>query len=208
MNGFVRHPIIRHLQPTWYCFADPVFFDGSMASNEFLSTLNHNVFRSQFIAPFFAQEMIARKELLPRDRTHYVAFRGVLKNGLTSDIDLTRPVPRVINCAQLAIMSAMYMGCREIYLLGMDHDWLADPGSEKHFYNARTLQNHSVATGELGDYAARLKDAGELWQGYSALQQYAAKRGVKIINCTRGGYLDIFPRMPYEAIIGGERVAA
>ena len=60
---------------------------------------------------------------------------------------VTRPIPFPFGTAQLAIMAVMFMGCTPIYLLGLDHDWLAHRGQETHFYSGTSLENHRTAGG-------------------------------------------------------------
>jgi len=39
-----------------------------------------------------------------------------------------------------------------------------------------------------------------LWRQYKALRAIATARGVRIFNATRGGLLDVFPRVELEAL--------
>lgn len=203
MNAFVRHPLVRHVRPTYYLFADHVFFDGTPQCDAFLAGVRDAVTDSTFLAPLACARTIAGRGLLPQDCTRYVAYAGMLRSANVRDIDLTRTVPAVINCAQLAIMTAIYTGCSQIYLLGLDHDWLASRVHEGHFYAGKTLPNHAVAHGDpqRWPYRDQLRSAGEAWDGYIALREYAERRGTQIVNCTAGGFLDVFPRQAYEPLV-------
>ena len=37
--------------------------------------------------------------------------------------------------------------------------------------------------------------------GYKAAKEYADAHNIKIVNCTRGGMLEIFPRMNLEDVL-------
>lgn len=37
--------------------------------------------------------------------------------------------------------------------------------------------------------------------GYKAAKKYADAHNIKIINCTRGGMLEVFPRMKLEDVL-------
>jgi hypothetical protein len=39
-----------------------------------------------------------------------------------------------------------------------------------------------------------------LWKNYRALKKVAEREGVRILNATRGGYLDVFERADFDAI--------
>ncbi len=200
MNGFWRHPHIAIVQPTYYLFGDPVFFDFSTPSTSFLRSLRQAVTTTTFVAPIAAADVIQRNTLLPHATTHYIATAGILRSAAPFDIDLTRTVPAINNCDQLAILCALYTGCSPIYLLGMDHDWLAQAGPETHFYSGKTLSSHAIAHGQRRDYASQMKDALDLWQGYDVLRQCAKRSRQRIINCTAGGFLDVFERQHYSDV--------
>jgi len=203
MNAFLRHPLMDLIRPTYYLFADPLYFDGSDSSRRFLADVRDTVRASTFIAPYAAAPAIRANGWLDPDRTHHVAFAGKLRSARLRDLDLTRTVPHVRSVAQLGIMLALFAGCSHIYLLGTDHDWLAHRGMERHFYQGLTLPNHPVAHGDQAKhgYLAEALAIVELWHGYQALGRLAERRGVQIVNCTDGGFLDVFPRQRYEDVV-------
>ncbi len=200
MNGFHKHPQGPIAQPDYYLFADGVFFDGSANCDAFLKRTRATFPDTTFFAPWSAWPAVRRRDLLPADSTHYIAFAGKLHSANLKPIDPTRPLPAITNSAQLAIMLAMYMGCQRICLIGMDHDWLAAIGRETHFYAEKTLADHPVAHGEMAGwrYIDRIRDAMELWSGYERLNALAASMGREIVNCSTGGYLDVFPRASFD----------
>ncbi len=203
MNAFWKHPILEQWQPTYYFLADPALFDGSEPMQRFFSDLGSRVHSTTFFVPLFAREVVRRTSLLPLDRTHFVAMRGRLKDGLADRPDFTRVVPGVMSVSQFAIMAAMYMGCSPIYLLGLDHDWLAYPGMDKHFYASKTIENHPQAHGDLSriSYKSELESVLELWCGYEGLLKCSLKEGIAILNATNGGFLDVFERVGYESLV-------
>ena len=100
-----------------------------------------------------------------------------------------------------AIQLAAYLGCTQIYLLGCDHDYLADvKRTENHFYqeskgNPDDRQHLEAFTTErwFQEYHRR-------WHDYRLMRTVLEKRGVQIINATDGGMLDVFPRASLNSL--------
>lgn len=84
------------------------------------------------------------------------------------------------------IQLAMYMGFKELYLLG------ADCGSSSN-------KTHFIDHGHPGTPMDELQK--RLFVSYEAVKKFADSHGVKIYNATRGGYLEIFPRVVLEDVI-------
>ncbi len=86
-------------------------------------------------------------------------------------------------CMQLAV----YMGFKEIYLLGVDFTGGdTTDGEYSHFHAEEEL------------VAVCYKD--HVWSAYTSAKQYADEHGIKIYNATRGGKLEIFPRIDFDSL--------
>jgi len=88
------------------------------------------------------------------------------------------------NCLQLAV----YMGFKEIYLLGVD---ATSPERYRHFcdaYDTQLIKQSPVFTEEN-------------IRGYKAARKYAEEHGIHIYNATRGGELEIFERKNLEDVL-------
>lgn len=202
MNGFWKHPIVDTQQPKYYFLADPLFFDGSIPMKEFFTRLSSKIKKSKYFVPLSAKKVIERDSLLPQEFTHYIAFNGSLAEGNIQKIDFTQTVPGVQSVSQFAIMAALYMGCNPIYLIGLDHDWLAHRGQDQHFYQDKTVENHPKANGDLmkTTYKSEMESMLKLWKGYETIKLIAEKQQIQIYNVTNGGFLDVFPRKQYESL--------
>jgi len=200
-NNFYFHPLISdRWQPTYYFLSDPQYFDGYVQLSEF-AQLNSRITSSKFFVPHFAAEFLERTEALPRDRTFYVATGGGIGEELQRRPDLTTLTPGMQTVVQLAIMVAMYMGCSPIYLLGLDHDWLSHGGEDLHFYSEEDAE--SQPDGHVGNwtYLTLMEAMSTMWRYYETLARVARNEGIEIFNCTRGGFLDVFPRRNYEKVV-------
>jgi len=202
MNAFWKHPILDTWQPKYFCFADPVCYDGSEAVKQFFASVRERASAAEYIFPLDGKPIVEKQSLLPLESTYFFAYQEQpIGFSVADTFDLTGPVPYPFSASQLAIMAAMFMGCTPIYLMGLDHDWLAHRGQDTHFFSGRSIENHATATGELNySYASEIEAMGKLWNGYKKLNSLAAAHGIEIINATAGGFLDEFERVNYESL--------
>lgn len=85
-----------------------------------------------------------------------------------------------------AIQLAAYMGFKEIYLIGTDCNY---KGPKKH----------------IGEYKIELYDVDKLQANlitaFSKAKEFADDNGIKIYNATRGGQLEVFPRVELDTVL-------
>ena len=102
--------------------------------------------------------------------------------------------------AYTAIQLAAYMGFTEIYLLGVDHSFrtyqdkngtvITDIGAKDYFCEQYNQDKDRL-------FIPRL-DVSTL--SYMAAQAYAENHPVTIYNATRGGKLEVFPRVEFDSL--------
>lgn len=212
-NAFWRHPLMAAFdargaawQPAFYTLVDPLYFDGSEPMQAFFTELRARTPSARFVVPLQHLAAVRRLGLLPLERVHPCLTRGDLSVQERALWDLTRPVHGVANVALFGILTAMYAGCRPIYLLGLDHDWLTTPGAEcRHFYRGLSVENHAeVAALERGtahSYRFNVECVLAAFRSYEVIRETARELGIEILNATDGGFLDVFPRVRYEDVI-------
>jgi hypothetical protein len=100
--------------------------------------------------------------------------------------------------AQACLLLALYMGYRNIYLVGLDHDWLASPTKHTYFFDKDPHWRDDAAD---FPYEIIMESILRLWKSYRHLREFAFARGTRIFNATRGGFLDVFPRVEYESLV-------
>lgn len=88
-------------------------------------------------------------------------------------------------CLQLAV----YMGFSEIYLLGVDCNYVK--GSKN---------NHFISDAEKDD---RDHKVDVMVKAYEYAKKYADSHDIKIYNATRGGMLEVFERVDFDSLFDG-----
>lgn len=102
-----------------------------------------------------------------------------------------------------AIEMAVYMGIKEIYLLGIDHTFAVEIQKDGTKVFHAGIKNHF----EGGESSLKAIESTTInieasTQCYQVCQDYALAHGIKIYNCTRGGKLEVFERKALEDVIG------
>lgn len=103
-------------------------------------------------------------------------------------------------CIQLAV----YMGYKEIYLLGVDHSY-----SKSTDNSGKIIVDNSVKDYFDDDYAKTMEkkmipNLEATTQSYQEVKEHCDKIGVKIYNSTRGGKLEVFPRINFDKVFNQE----
>ena len=102
--------------------------------------------------------------------------------------------------AYTAIQLAAYMGFTEIYLLGVDHSFqtyqdkdgniITDPNAKDYFSDKYNQDKDQLFIPKL--------DVSTL--SYMAARTYAEQHPLTIYNATRGGKLEVFPRVDFDEL--------
>ena len=203
MNWFNKHPIIEQWKPTFYCMAEPRMDWAEEQLPRFLEKIDAQayLYRIEY------KELFDEHRWVDPDKVYYMKTGSVAWHewlGRKHVVDLTSGVPGCQSTSLMPLLLALYIGCSPIYLLGLDHDWLAHRGMDKHFYEGKTIENHPQAAGDLSRYSYKADAQGvvDLWSGYEALLTLSRKTGSRILNATYGGFLDVFERVRYDDVIG------
>jgi hypothetical protein len=105
----------------------------------------------------------------------------------------------------VAIEIAVYMGFREIILLGVDNSYSRTVDKDGVLREDGAVSDYRV-TGEHSFKPAFLVDSTE--SCYAYFREFSEKNGIKIRNATRGGKLEVFERTDFDGLFesaGGSR---
>lgn len=108
--------------------------------------------------------------------------------------------------AYTAIQMAFYMGCATIYMIGLDFRFTV-PSDE----SAKVF----VSEGEQNHFLPGYRPQGERWNrprtevtqlAFAAAQSFAANTGRRIFNASRGGVIEVFPRIDFDTAFPPQRI--
>lgn len=87
---------------------------------------------------------------------------------------------------------AIYMGFKEIYLMGCDCNQQVGK------------KNHFIETGHVEEESKLKTSADRNIYAHQEIKKYCDSIGVKVFNATRGGALEVYPRVKIEDVLNKE----
>jgi hypothetical protein len=211
LNGFYRHADIHLIAPRYYLFSGATIHTGftrEMSLNWYRE-MDQRTGKGTLLLNCLDRPLIEENGLLRGRTVFYFAYRGPWQLLMDRGIDATGALYSSQNVAVMAIQAAIYMGCTDIVLLGLDHDWLLESldRPSTHFYTPEecVVEGNVLPNGQNGRFKSDFECYFNQWNQYETLKGFAEKSRIRIRNATRGGLLDVFERVEFEEVIDSER---
>lgn len=124
LNSFFHHPQYEQINPTYLCSCDPLLNDVEHRNKWYAFQKEKTKKTIKLFSKY--SEATDKKNNLFQDHSVYylhtpVPFLPLISNLEYCPTDLTKPLSNYgMAFIDIAILSAYYMGIKEIYLLGMD----------------------------------------------------------------------------------------
>lgn len=206
-NHFHAHEQIRTINPTYHVNVpkyQPREFDKDWVA--WLRSMDERLPRETVI--FFGKntKYLVDDLGLFADRAFYVqtGYSGALMKR--APVDITRRIMTVPTVLTQCLAIAIYMGFKEIYLLGFDLDQIyrMSDRNKLRFYGLSPItanKSEIDAEAQASDLGGDWVNMWIIWRQCYLLKWEAESRGLKIMNATRGGLLNMFERRVYEEIV-------
>lgn len=195
-------------RPTYYCAMDPVFCKEMMSEKKDLQVL------LQGCEAAFATmlgESISFRDDEDMKKLYYMKFyhEKSLEQGMPFSEDCSKKVYGGHTIAYVMLQLAVYMGFETIYLLGMDCNYSVEQ-RQGNVITRKNICNHmkEIEEEEKRFYKATYDRYGEIYmakvdlqlKNYETARKYADEHNIKIYNATRGGKLEVFPRVNFDEL--------
>jgi hypothetical protein len=202
-NGYL-HSDFDKFQSRYHCV--PQITYGLMTSEDVIRWFDemHSHLGAAELFLSSTEAELVRKHNLFSGRTVRYLVLGESFDERTSEevVDISEPVPGVESVPVMALMIAMYLGFKEIVLLGVDHDHFLS-SSYQYAFDLKVQKGMDSTANADGTLRTNRHDdfqtLARLWRQYRAIANIAKANGIRIVNSTPGGALDEFDRRPFEA---------
>lgn len=208
VNFFANTPEFFTVKPDYYVIADPHFSDMSDPNvRKLIDNLRHTEHRMTLIMPYGMKlsEKLRDSPKLEVVRFHAIGVEG--HRGITHAAyrrGLGMPRPR--NVMVCAIMCAIWLGYKEIYITGADHTWTQTLSVDEnnrvvsiqpHFYTDSKEEKARVTSVYSNVKLHQILESFSIaFKAYHDIADFATSNGVRIINSTPGSFIDAFERAP------------
>jgi hypothetical protein len=208
LNLFYLHKLYSAIKPKYHIYSGHI--NHPSLSKElclgFYKEIENNIGHSYFFTHRADFNFINTHGLFRKHKVIYVDYSKKLDLIFVDGVDLSVPTFYVANVAIQALLIAIYMGFKEIYLLGLDHDWIMEyiENESHYFYGVAEGVFNKRGTNkmyQIRDFEWILQMSAQIWNQYKKIKRFCDSKGIKIYNATAGGLLDVFPRVEYESII-------
>src|SRR3989344_6447906 len=206
VSNFFVHPDFLLIKPAFHLFASSHRPISAEQFKAWFTDAERHFPAGQKVFVSITDKPIVEDSGLFKKQNHHYYLLGNKKTDTLAEVDFTFPIPKTQTVVHHAILLAFYLGCKEICLVGVDHDWITHVGQSVHFYkeNEHAMVRAGYKERKMIDNQGRFKAYDNLFERYKEMQRYAEKRGIKIINCTPGGLLDVFPRKALSDVINSD----
>ncbi|MFI3262674.1 MAG: 6-hydroxymethylpterin diphosphokinase MptE-like protein [Rikenellaceae bacterium] len=114
--------------------------------------------------------------------------------------DLSSITYTLATVTYVSIQLAVYMGCEEIYFLGVDNNYMLDKQKD-----GTVRVNKELKSSYFSGISEKVSKAcsGAKWEmdiAYEAAKRFTEEHGVKIYNATRGGRLETFTSVDFDKL--------
>ena len=211
VNFAARTPEFFELRPRYYVMADPVFYSATADGNvaDLREALGRVDWQMTLFVPFGADaSAYAGNGHIAVERFNFLAVDGwrwlqrwAYGRG--------RGMPRPRNVLIPSLMIGLWLGYEVIYVAGADHSWMRTievdeenrvVSVQPHFYDDNAEEQRRVSSVYRGVRLHEVVYSFYLaFRGYHAIRRMADERGCRIINVSRGSYIDAFERGSLEA---------
>ena len=211
VNKIAKSDFFDSIEPTYHFWADPMFFDEKLKFNKEFKELMLKTCKSKKTITFFESvgyKYIKKNKLLKATNACFFKAYGFVGDDV--NLNFSEYVSGASTVVHYAIEMAIYMGFKEIYLLGCDCSMIIPfinsrenkvHWEESHVYETDS-QEKTITQYLSNNYSmeSQLFGNARMFIGYRKLNEYCVKNKILLRNATSGGLLDNIKRVKYEEL--------
>lgn len=180
-------------RPTVYFFEDPEFIKRYFSKND--EVLYRLTSECKYVISSFRNRIF--DEYKEKINNLYFINSYINMNDTQFSSDISQIVYVGGTSLFLIMQFALYMGIKEIYLLGVDFSFRNEASKNGKVTVNENIQNHQS---NMEQFNSGVYYTDVILEAWNCAKKYADTHGVKIYNATRGGKLEVFPRVDFDSL--------
>jgi len=210
-NSFHMHKDISYVDPNIHCVV-PYYQSNKEISIwvDYINDMKVRMPNSLFIWGLNTKSLIDKYHEDLRDKSYYLRTRYNLLTLKKAKVNISKTIMTIPTVLTQCLTVAIYLGFKEIYLLGFDLDQICHTNDQTY---GRFYGMSKITETEFEKYAnqrldVETTDGWYTWwlmnKQFFLIKHFADQNNISIVNGTQGGILSYFKREPIENIIGQE----
>lgn len=189
VNSLYKSSIASGLAPKYYTLIDNLYWESAGWSGAFSEVADkYSDNPPVFITDPRARHIVDRLNL--KKSPIYIYSKKYPTKEMS--VEIAGNIYAAMNCVTYSILVAMYMGFKEVYILGCDYNAFCCAGSGHCYDDKVELMDNPY------NLAFYLKFYWITTEFHYLVAKLAKEMGVKVINLTPGSLLDAYPRKSLE----------
>jgi len=210
-NSFHMHEDIYDIEPNFHCVVP--YYQTDKEHSIWVDYINDMKVRmpdSLFIWGLNTKALIDKYHEDISAKSYYVRTKYDLLTLKKAKVNISKTIMTIPTVLTQCLTVAIYLGFKEIYLLGFDLDQICHTNDQTY---GRFYGMSKITETEFEKYAnqrldVETTDGWYTWwlmnKQFFLIKHFADQNNINIINGTQGGILSYFKREPIENILGQE----
>lgn len=190
VNSLYKSEIGDKITPSYYALLDNLYWEQwNKTFTEISNKYKDNL--PVFITDLRAKHLV--EEVTSKNAAVYIYSKKYPAKKVSADLD--RNIYGTMNVVSFSILSAMYMGFSEIYLLGCDYSAFCTQGKGHCYDDKSELSSFNY------NLAFYLRFYWMITEFHYLIAKLAKDKKIKVINLTPDSLLDAYPRHKMSSIL-------
>ena len=210
-NSFHMHNDIFDINPTIHCVV-PYYQSEKEYSTwiKYIGDMKEKMLGTTFIWGLNTKALIDNHHPDLVKHSYYIRTKYNLLTLKKAKVNISKTIMNIPTVLTQCLSVAIYLGFKEIYLLGFDLDQICHTNDRTfgRFYGMSKITDTKFEEDAERNSDLETTDGWYTWwllnKQFFLLKSYADQNNINIINGTQGGILSYFKREPIENIIGQE----
>ena len=210
-NSFHMHKDISYVDPNIHCVV-PYYQSNKEISIwvDYIADMKARMPNSLFLWGLNTKALIDKYHEDISAKSYYIRTKYNLLTLKKAKVNISKTIMTIPTVLTQCLTVAIYLGFKEIYLLGFDLDQICHTNDQTYgrFYGMSKITETEFEKDANQRLDVETTDGWYTWwlmnKQFFLIKDFADQNNISIVNGTKGGILSYFKREPIENIIGQE----